>query len=144
MDAQERRDVATANVVGAYLMAPLSDFVLVKIKGGSADIMCQVQAAYQEYVVNEKGIKVLYLQLTKGLYGCMQSALLWYNTYSSRLKQMGFHLNPYDPCVANKNINGSQCTICWYVDDAKISHVESDVVSNIIKRLEETFGKKNF
>ena len=141
MDAQEHRDVATADVVGAYLMAPLSDFVLVKIMGNSVDIMCQVQPAYQDYVVNEKGKKVLYLQLTKALYGCMQSALLWHNTFSSRLKQMDFRLNPYDSCVANKKINGSQCTICWYVDDVKISHVEGDVVSNIIKRLEETFGK---
>ena len=24
-------------------------------------------------------------------------------------------LNPYDPCVASKVINGKQCTIAWYV-----------------------------
>ena len=30
-------------------------------------------------------------------------------------------INPYDRCVANKMINGSQCTIVFYVDDNKIS-----------------------
>ena len=54
---------------------------------------------------------------------------------------MGFKLSPYDPCVANKIINGSQSTICWYVDDNKISHKNSKVVNNIIKKLEQKYGK---
>ena len=35
--------------------------------------------------------------------------------------KIGFVLNPYDKCIANKTINGSQCTIVFYVDDNKIS-----------------------
>jgi hypothetical protein len=54
---------------------------------------------------------------------------------------MGFELNPYDACVANKLINGSQCTVLWYVDDNKISHKDPDVVSDVINRIEERFGK---
>ena len=54
---------------------------------------------------------------------------------------MGFTLNNHDQCVANKMIEGSQCTIVWYVDDNKISHVNSKVVDDIIKKLEEKFGK---
>jgi hypothetical protein len=54
---------------------------------------------------------------------------------------MGFELNPYDPCVANKIIDGTQCTVVWYVDDNKISHVKPTVVSMIIKKIEEKFGK---
>ena len=46
---------------------------------------------------------------------------------------MGFELNPYDMCVANAMINGKQCTIVWYVDDNKISHVDPNVVTDIIK-----------
>ena len=52
---------------------------------------------------------------------------------------MGFELNPYDLCVANKIINGKQYTIVWYVDDNKISHVDSTVVDNIIKELTKHF-----
>jgi hypothetical protein len=52
---------------------------------------------------------------------------------------MGFTLNPYDQCVANCDIEGSQCTICWYVDDTKISHKDPAVVQAVIDRLESKF-----
>ena len=71
----------------------------------------------------------------------MQSALLQYETLKNKLLNMGFKLNLYDLCVVNKNINGKQCTVCWYVDDTKISHEDSGVVDSIILELEEEFGK---
>ena len=71
----------------------------------------------------------------------MQSALLWYRTFKTKLQLTGFKLNKYDPCVANKMINGHQCTILWYVDDSKISHKDPRVVSEVIKTLEDTFGE---
>ncbi len=37
--------------------------------------------------------------------------LLWYNLFSSILVQMGFTLNPYDKCIANKMVNGKHMTI---------------------------------
>ena len=141
IDAFEKRDVATADVVGAYLMANMDDFVLVKLTGDSVDIMCKVDTNYNKYVHYENGKKVLYLKLLKALYGCMQSALLWYHTFKTKLEDMGFIINKYDPCVANSIIDGKQCTICWYVDDAKISHVDSKVVDKVICQLEDVFGK---
>ena len=54
---------------------------------------------------------------------------------------MGFTLNPYDSCVANKIIDGKQCTIAFYVNDNKISHEDSKVVSKVIEELTEKFGK---
>ena len=56
---------------------------------------------------------------------------------------MGFDINPYDTCVANNVINGKQCTVCWYVDDLKISHIEQAVIDNINKKTEERYGKMN-
>jgi len=38
-------------------------------------------------------------------------------------------------------INGEQCTIVWYVDDNKISHVDSAVVTKVIAMIEARFGK---
>ena len=43
--------------------------------------------------------------------------------------------------VANCVIDGTQCTIGWYVDDNKISHANPLVVSDIIARIEAKFGK---
>ena len=71
----------------------------------------------------------------------MQSAILWYDTFKSCLEEIGFKVNPHDKCVANMVINGKQCTICWYVDDTKISHVDSKIVDQVIKKIEESFGK---
>ena len=57
------------------------------------------------------------------------------------LEEMGFTLNLYDPCVANKDINGQQCKICWYVDNTKISHADSKVVDTVIKNIKAKVGK---
>ena len=43
--------------------------------------------------------------------------------------------------VANKNINGQQCTIMYHVDDAKMSHRDSKVIDEIIALLETRFGE---
>ena len=46
---------------------------------------------------------------------------------------MGFKVNRHDRCVANKIIDGKQCTICWYIDNTKISHMDPKVVDEVIK-----------
>jgi hypothetical protein len=132
MDAKERREVATADVAGAYLHAEMVDFTLLKMEGESVDIMCDVCQQYNFFVCYENGNKVLYLELLKALYGRVQSALLWYKLFSSTLNEMGFELNPYDTCVANKTIGGKQCTIAWYLDGIKISHVDDKVILHVI------------
>lgn len=137
----ENRDVATADVVGAYLHANMDDFTLLKLQEDVVEIMCEVNPMYIDFVVIENGKKVLYLLLLKALYGCVRSALLWYELFHNTLRALGFVLNPYDPCVANKMINGKQCTIVWYVDDTKISHVDPNVVTDVILKIEERFGK---
>lgn len=141
IDAFEKRNVATADITGAYLLAKMKDFVLVKIRGEAVDIICKCNPTYTKYVTYEKGKKVLYLELVMALYGCMMSAILWYETFVTQLKALGFELNPYDPCVANAIIEGSQCTVCWYVDDTKISHVNPKVVDRVIETIEQRFGE---
>ena len=140
-DAYEQRDVAITDIKGAYLNAKMKDVVIMRITGNEVDLFLEIDPSLAEFVVYENGVKVLYVQLDKALYGCVQSALLWYELYSSTLADMGFVINPYDMCVANSNIDGKQCTIVWYVDDNKISHVDPKVVTKIIKQIEAKFGK---
>jgi hypothetical protein len=96
---------------------------------------------YEKFVVYENGVKVLYVLLLKAMYGCVKSALLWYQLFSGTLVDMGFELNPYEPCMANCMIQGKQCTIAWYVDDNKISHVEPGVVTMVISKIDSVFDK---
>ena len=133
--------MATGDVTGAFLLADMDDFVLVRITGEAVDIMCDVNYDYKAYVTMERGKMVLYMQLVKALYGCVRSAILWYETFCECLEQLGFKLNRYDPCVANKMVNGEQCTICWYVDDCKISHKDPNVVTWVIDNTEKRFGE---
>ena len=65
INAWEGRDVATADVVGAYLNAYMEDFVIVKLVGDEVDIISKLNPVYKEYVISENGKKVLYLQLIK-------------------------------------------------------------------------------
>ena len=49
-----------------------------------------------------------YVKVNKALYGLLRSALLFHKKLVSKLVEMGFELNKYDPCVANRMINGFQ------------------------------------
>jgi hypothetical protein len=145
IDAFERRDVATADVAGAYLHALMKRFIAMRFVGWAVDLLCDVNPEFLQYVVTErvhgKDVKVLYVRCNKAIYGCVVSGVLWYELFTSTLERHGFATNPYDFCVANATIEGSQCTIGWFVDDTKISHVNPDVVTSIISLLEERFGK---
>ena len=112
IDAVEERDVATADVPGAYLHAemPSGKRIFLKLVGMYVDIMIRVNPEFEQYVVMENGKKVLYMRVLWALYGCLESALLWYELYTETLSKHGFVINPYDRCVANKVIN--HCFLC--------------------------------
>ena len=109
--AKENRAVGVFDVPGAYLHAHMPDdeFVVLRFEGIFVDILCEVMPELLADVVYENGKKVLYVRALKAIYGCIKSALLWYNLYESTLAKDGFEINPYDKCVANKMVNGKQC-----------------------------------
>ena len=45
------------------------------------------------------------------------AALLWYRLFSSDLMAIGFEINPYDPCVMNRIMEGKQHTVKFHIDD---------------------------
>ena len=91
---------------------PKDEKVYMKFEGDFADIMCEVNREYKKFVTIERVRRVLYVRVLKSIYGMIESALRWYDLFSSTLTDMGFEINPYDKCTANKEINGSQCTVC--------------------------------
>ena len=48
IDAKERRKVATADIVGAYLLAEMKDHVVVKLKGEAVDVLCETNEVYKK------------------------------------------------------------------------------------------------
>ena len=95
---------------------------------------------YGPYVTTDKkGNKQLLLQCLNALYGTMIASLLYYGKFCRTLKRNDFEINPYDPCVANRMVNGKQQTVLWHVDDCKISHVETKVNDEFIKTLRDEY-----
>ena len=144
IDALEKRKVATVDVPGAFMQADMDELVHMKLEGELAELLTRVDPRkYRKYQTTEHGKTVIYVELKKALYGTLQAAKLFWELFSKYLvDELGFTINPHDKCVANKIINGKQCTIIWHVDDAKISHVEQRVVDDIIESLQKRFGQE--
>ena len=99
------------------------------------DIRCDVNPDYKHIVQYENGNKVLQVKVLREIYGCIESALLWYNFYVKTLKDLGFSINTYNIFGSKKMIGGKQFTIVWYVDDNKLSHVDPNVVTDILEEI---------
>ncbi|KAG7342125.1 reverse transcriptase RNA-dependent DNA polymerase [Nitzschia inconspicua] len=112
-----------------------------KLDGPLVEILCEIDPRYHKYVVYEKGQKVLYVHLIKALYGMLVSAMLFYKKLKQDLIDYGFEINPYDPCVANKIVNGKQLTITWHVDDLKVSHMQPSVVTEFMDWVKKMYGQ---
>ncbi len=79
---------------------------------------------YRKYVLYSLlGVPMLYVKMQKALYGMLESALVFYKLLRKKLEDMVFMVNPYDPCVVNKGVNGNQMTVIWHVNDLNESHV---------------------
>ena len=144
IDAAEQRDVATVDIPGAFLQTeqPNDEDVHVMLEGRMAELLAKIHPpTYQEYVHQHRGQAQIYVRLKKALYGTLKAALLFWKKLSKSLVDDGFVINEYDWCVANKMVNGKQCTVVWHVDDLKISHADSRVVTNVIKMLKTQYGK---
>ena len=52
-------------------------------------------------------------------------------------------VNPYDPCFTNNMVYGAQMTMCWHVDDLKISHRDKEMVTAFAVDMANIYGAKN-
>ena len=143
VDAIENRYVATCDMPGAFPHSDIDEPLHLKLEGEIEELLVKVNPTYAEFMSKEKGKTVIYAELSKAPYGTLQAALLfWKNLSTFLINDQGFEVNPYDWCMVNKDINGKQCTIGWHVDDLKISHVDKDVVEEIIMALNDKYGKE--
>ena len=126
IDAKECRDVATVDIPGAFMQGDQDETVHMCLEGTLAKLLTKCDPKlYREYVITENNKRVLYVELIKALYATLHATLIFWQKLTSKLVEWGFTINPYDWCVANKQINGQQCTLVWYVDDMKISHANT-------------------
>jgi hypothetical protein len=67
-------------------------------------------------------MKQLLVQCQNTLYDTMVASLLYIRKLIKILTDIGFVINPYDPCVANKMVEGEHMTIFFHVIDCKLNH----------------------
>eukprot|EP00956_Cyclotella_meneghiniana_P038953 scaffold162906_cov46-Cyclotella_meneghiniana.AAC.1 len=143
VDAHEEREVVTLDIPGAFLHADLDEEVVMLLRGQLADLMVEVDPElYGPYLrKTKKGESILYVKMLKAMYGLLRSALLFYLKLVKDLTDFGFELNPYDPCVANKMVNGTQMTVVWHVDDLKVSHKSKDEIMKLVGYIKGKYGE---
>jgi hypothetical protein len=78
--------------------------------------------------------------MLKALYGMIIASILYYKKFRKDIEAIGFEVNPYDICVANRLVGGKQHTVTWHVDDLKSSHVDSKVNDDFAQWCEKTYG----
>ena len=79
IDAHENRKVVTCDLPGAYLNTDNNEETIMLLKGKLAELMVQVDPKlYRKYITtSKKGEAMLYVRLSKALYGLLQSALFF-------------------------------------------------------------------
>ncbi len=137
---KENRKVVTVDIAGAYLNASMEGRrVFMRLDKVMAGVMVHIDPSYKQYLRDDGTVVV---KLEKALYGCIESAKLWYEKLEETLKDFGMTANPREPCVFNKPTkSGCQITAIIYVDDLMITcAVEEEIVSlcNYLKDKFET------
>lgn len=147
IEALEGREVACCDIPNAFVQTEVQktdkdgNRTIMKIRGVLVSLLCELDEEYKEFVVFENKQPVLYVEVSMAIYGMLVSALLFYEKLKTDLKGYGFETNPYDPCVANKIVNGKQLTVTWHVDDLKVSHQDKPIVDQFIQWIKTTYGK---
>ena len=140
IDGHKHRKVMTLDIPGAFMQTDIDETIHIRL---DRLLVIKVEPSYQSFVCHERGQRVIYTCLNKALYGTLQAGMLFWKELTQLVTvDLGFTINPYDLCVANKTIDGKQCTILWHVNDIKMPHVSQDVLESIMKWIEARFGKE--
>ena len=57
------------------------------------------------------------------------------------VESIGFQVNPYDVCEANRLVNDTQYTVVWHVDNIKSSHMQPKVKDRFLNQLQDSYAK---
>ena len=135
----------TLNIPNVFVHTEVSqrkEKIIMKIRGALVNILLEIcPGVYDDYVIYEGDNKLVYVIMLKVLYGMMIASVLYYKRFIKDIKTIGFELNPYDMCVANRIVDKKQHTIIWHVNDVKSSHVDPKVNDKFKEWYQKIQGK---
>jgi Reverse transcriptase (RNA-dependent DNA polymerase) len=136
VSAFESRHTAVVDISGAYLNADMPVGVPVHMR---LDSLITLDKRYEKYADPNGRVIVL---LRKALYGCVESAALWYNNLKVTMIGLGYQTNVRDGCVFNKvGEKGVQCTATVHVDDLLIMSTSKKMISDLAEGLRVRYGE---
>ena len=91
--------------------------------------------------IKNKGETVIYVKAINTIYVIMKVELLFYKNLFSNITNIGFKLEPYDPCVANKVVKSKQITVVCHVDYLKVVHESNKIFASMAKWLKKTYER---
>ena len=104
------------------------DKIITKLRGKLVDILLKIcPGLYNKYFLNKGKQKIMYVWMLRSLYRMLVYSILYYKKFRKETELIGFEVNSYDICVANRIKHGKQQTVTWNVDDLKSSHVNPKV-----------------
>jgi hypothetical protein len=134
--AKEGAHASKIDIGGAYLNANMAgEPTVVELDYTLTRIASQYLPELLPFVENGK----LLVRLNKALYGCIQSAKLWYDKLIGTLEQLGFARNEVEPCVMTKTIDGKRCILTIYVDDILVLSEDRNTHQWVADKLREVF-----
>ena len=83
----------------------------------------------------------LVAELDRALYGCVESAQLWFKEITSCLTTIGLQPNATDPCTMNMTVKGVSITVVIYVDDLLLVCTDIQVIHTVIGALKKRYGE---
>ena len=106
------------DVPGAYLNATPSKKIHMRLDRDMTAMYVELVPSAHD-MVNAEGCVIV--RLLKALYGCVESAMLWYEHLRSFLASIGFEHCPHDPCMFKRGAGEHMVRMVVYVDDLLIS-----------------------
>ena len=139
--AKENRAVAAIDFPGAFLNSVMPEkgdhVVLMRLNKFLTYVLIQIDPTFSKYV-QANGTCVV--RLNKVLYGCVESAAMWYDKISNDLMTLGYTINKLDMCVFNRLENdNTQTTLILHVDDMKISSTNELYIDQVIEEIETLY-----
>jgi len=136
--AAKGHKIMTFDIGQAYLNANMEQDVFVYLSKEIADIVVERDPSYAKFIESSGQLLV---KLDKALYGCIESAKLWYEHLKGTLESLGYVANPMDPCVFNrKNADGTFTTVVIYVDDALVTSEKQSALDELASQMKKRYG----
>ena len=96
IDAKQNRDVITLDIPNTFVQTPMPESdqsVIMRFNGLLVEYLDELfPGTYSKYITNQNNTKILYVEMSKALYGMMLSSLLFYKHFRKDLESIGLML----------------------------------------------------